>query len=256
MGAETERLMKTKKALGRLLLLAGMLVVAGFTADIRVAPISHAKSDGRPIWVSESVAFDSEGNLRSDLFSPHIRTRLDELRKVNGNECLRFAAAPSIDHFLPTDSLAALAAHSLYVVAGEVVSSEKGFYAGNPGTLFHVRVSHHVKRPSPSSIPTAFLFVGDGRIDTARGAICAMTPLHSIVPRVGDRVMFFAYQSPRDVENNIFLAEPHQQIVVQEGDRLHLPRALSRADGVNNIENVIEHVAASVAKDEGSSRKR
>lgn len=245
--------MKSNRVLGALLLLTATLTT-GFTPDVEVAPISHAKSDGRPIWVSEGAAFDSTGNLRSDLFSPHVRARLDELRKMNGNDCVHFAASPTIDHFLPTDSLADLAAHSFEIVAGEVVSSEKGFYAGNPGNLFAVRVSHHLK--GHGSRRTALLFVGDGRIDTPRGAICALTPRHSVVPKVGDRVMFFPYQAPRDVENDIFLAEPHTQIVVQTGDTLQLPAALRTGVGIKNLEHLIERVAASVAKDKGSARTR
>jgi len=225
-------------------------------AERNPSPVAHRVRDGSPVWVSARVAFAPTGELREDLFSPNGRKRLDELRAMNGHECVYAMQFPSLEVHTPTDSLEQLAVHSQAVIAGDVIGAEAGFYRERPGTLFTVRVTNRVKASPISSRDVTYLFVGTGQIETPLGTICAKTPLNSVEVAIGDRVLFFAPSHPIDEEKGIYVVEPAKQILVESARELTLPNALATPGAPRRLDEAIRQAQAAIGTDKGKARVR
>ncbi|HEX8408304.1 MAG TPA: hypothetical protein VF883_05530 [Thermoanaerobaculia bacterium] len=225
-----------------------VLVVLSLSAsNSKLEPIARRITDGKPVWVSEKAAFTADGEFRDELFSIQQRAMLDDLRKKNGSKCSLFTDFPALAIHAPSGSLEALAMHASRVVTGRVVAAEQGFYQEKPGTVFTMSVSWNLKVAEPRGSDTARLFVSVARIDSGRGMLCAMPPLNAVVPKVGDDVLFFAHLEPTDVENKIYIVEPHRHILVETEGRLILPKRLQSEDSPRNLDDAIRRVAAGLA---------
>jgi hypothetical protein len=218
-------------------------------AEVKLQPIAHRIVDGTPVWVSEKTAFGPDGELRRDLFSDAARAFLEEVRTANASECVSFAGASSLDIHAPSDSIDALARYSETIIAGRVVAAEQGFYRGEPGTVFTIRVSHRPKGTTAESSDPVHLFIGAARIDTGRGLICARTRRNAVHPAVGDDILFFAYGEPIDIENRILAVDPQRHILVQSDRGIRLPRALQNDSAPRTLDEAIRRAALAIGED-------
>lgn len=215
-------------------------------------PTIAVRSDGVPLWVAGSTAFDTAGNLRDDLFSPPTRARLHQLRDLNPRDCTYAAVAPSLEIHERLDSLHDLASSATSVLAGTVADAEAGFYDGTPGTLFAIDVNTALKRKEgvPSN-GTIYLFVGVGEIATPRGRICGRGARGTPVPTVGDEVMFFAHLTPLDAAGRIFAVDPRKALFLQSKTELVVPPALMDSHAFTDLAGAISSVRAIVGRDRG-----
>lgn len=152
--------------------------------------VARRASDGKPLWVAATAAFQEDGQLRRELFSDYARERFDRVRARNIDDCTVFTGGGPLEIFEPMDSFEALVAHAKAIVAGEVIGAEQGFYAENAGTLYTIETSRTWKLNGLENGAHAFLFVGSARIETPRGWICAKPPSDAPVLAVGDHLLF------------------------------------------------------------------
>ena len=225
-------------------------------SDREVREVDHRRVDGRVLWVAAQDAFTADGELDPHLFSARARERLDDLRRRNGDTCTYAAAAPALELHARVDSLEDLAAAAQTIVTGTVIAAENGFYRGDPGTLFTIRVAESMKRPSRASLSTVYLFVPIAEIPTSRGMICARGPLHSLMPRAGDDVLFFTHLPPLDRESRLFSVEPHLQLLVQTRDVLQVPEPLRKTWSDSDLSTAAARVRAAVQRQERRGNAR
>ncbi len=179
-----------------------------------------------PVWVSATAAFDAKGELRSDLFSEVDRTIIDANRRANASSCRQFTGRVD-ETFRPQDSVDDLVENALTIVAGRVVETAQGFYAGQPGTLAAVRVSSRLKTAGRAADGEILhLFMPEARISTPRGLVCASSFSDVPSPAVGDGLIAFAYFDAMDQDRSILTVDPRKQLILDEGGQLHAPPAL------------------------------
>ncbi|HEX8410372.1 MAG TPA: hypothetical protein VF883_16020 [Thermoanaerobaculia bacterium] len=235
------------------------LIVALTGAAVPVAPRSEEptvivrRSNGLPLWIPATEAFTDSGDLREDLFPPHVRAQLHQVRDLNPERCEYAAVAPSLEIFEPVDSLENLAISAESVFSGAIVAAEPGFYDGNPGTLFSIQVDRAFKRGhAASTVPTVSLFLGIGEIKTPRGHICGRGLRGAVAPNLGDEVLFFAHLAPMDLGGRIFVVEPHKALLVQSKSHLTMPSALVDGHAPKDLAEAISRVRSVLGTDRTS----
>jgi hypothetical protein len=196
-----------------------------------IPQIAWRKALPLPAWVAEEVAFDENGDLREDLFTDVERQVLDGNRAANADgRCNRSMMTVSED-FVRNESFDQLVADSKVVVAGTIVGSGRGFYAGQPGTLYAVDAGTPLKKQGAvAGANILFLFRQDAEITTPHGLICAKDR-HTPALAPGMRVIAFSRLDPIDSESRILQTDSDQQLFVERNGSLAPPpmARLSRA---------------------------
>lgn len=185
-----------------------------------------------PVWVSASVAFDADGNLRPDHFSNGDRKRIEANRRRNpGPDCVVSTGRP-FETNRQSKSLSDLVANSLAIVTGNVVGIEQGFFTGMPGVLLAVKVESRLKRfAAVDDDEFVFAFVGEGRIETTKGLTCASSLSAVPMPQIGDGILLFAYDNPIDIARSILHVDPRQQLVLERNGAIYTGSSLGSATG-------------------------
>ena len=212
--------------LGSALTLA-LLEPASYAAAPSLAPLSMARarsSSPIPVWVSAREAFNSDGELRPELFSGADLSLLNKhLRRNAGSDCIEYLGAPPLEDFTSKDSLDAIISSALTIIEGRVVTTDVGFYNGVPGTLVVLSVGETYKALGRVAAKGPIdLFVGEATIPTRTGSICSKTFSHVPTPRIGDDVVVFASIDPLDVEQRILVVDERTQFIVQRDARVYM----------------------------------
>ncbi|MEA2344109.1 MAG: hypothetical protein QOF63_2278 [Thermoanaerobaculia bacterium] len=193
---------------------------------------------GPPVWVAARSAFNSGGDFRDDVFIPLAMEHLDKSRRQNADRCNQFVGAPPLEDFTPKDSLDALAAYSLTIIKAHVIAGDEGFDNGEPGILFALRLDESYKSIGHAAAKgPLYLFIGEAIIPTAKGLICSKAFTTLPLPAVGDDVIVFCSVEPIDDEQRILHIEASQQLVLQHGDHVYLPR-LIKSPAPANIDDL------------------
>lgn len=121
-----------------------------------------ANPSARPLWVSVEEALNTDGTLRSELFSPEFAAAIDRLRgqaeqrrrsaESEGYEIAAHCAAVvpyDCEQSGPSrgDEPDELYANSRFVLAGRVTDSRQGFFRQTAGQLLEVVVEETLKAP-------------------------------------------------------------------------------------------------------------
>jgi hypothetical protein len=210
-----------------------VLAAVLFTAQVAygmpppaVAPlIAHrARPSSAPLWVSARTAFDTNGQLRPELFENSSLRSLRENQLRNGPTCRVALGSPVLEDFTRKSSFDDLVAGALTIVEGSVASADAGFLNGIPGTLFSLNIKETYKSLGnvDSTGNVLHLFIGDATIPTPQGVICSRT-LSQVPPKVGDDVVIFASVDPIDAEHRILVVEERSQIVVARLGHVYAP---------------------------------
>lgn len=213
-----------------LLTLAPLVASAGESVKkLDDIPEISARSDSSsavPVWVSSRIAFDSNGELRNDLFSSSARLILNGNRKVNGTgDCHTFLGAPPSEVFSADGSLDALVENALVVLKAEVLAGESGFYNGTPGTLYLLHTENLLKSFGRlSSRGPLLLFVPEATIRTAQGVICSRMFGPVPTPQTGDHIIAFITFDPLDEDRRILSVETGPHLAVAHAGCLFTPK--------------------------------
>jgi hypothetical protein len=157
---------------------------------------------------------------------------LNENRRRNSSSaCRTYLTSPPFDDFAPKDSFDALVASALTIIEGHVISTDKGFLNGVPGTLASLRINETYK--SLGRLATKgniHVFVGEATLPTKTTLICSKTLSMVPVPQVGDDVIVFASIDPLDAERRILVIDERKQLMVQRLGRVYRPLSSSETD--------------------------
>jgi len=206
-------------------------------------------------WVPETEAFDSAGHLRDVLFGASVDALKANLAANRDGVCRNFMTQPPGDAKYLDTSIAGIAANARSMISGAVVSSGRGFYNALPGTLVAIDVAKELPpRQRRSAAPRiAYVFIPSAAIVTAHGALCSRSLTGVPVPRVGDRVVAFAFAAPTDEAGAIVPLNSDRHLIIERnGRRLYTPRDLQHdVDGTN-----VEQIAARVERQAAAARDR
>ena len=192
-----------------------------------------------PIWVSEKVARDDDGNLKVDLFHRH---RIEEFLALRGSSdtegCTITVGGPALEQTVDGRSIDSLARSSRRIIRGDVVAQGEGFFGGTPGTLFAVRVEDVIG--DAVLTPVVFFFLPVARIELANATICSTLWKDSLLPRCGDKLVAFVHFKPSDADGKIFEIDPRKQLVLQRGDEISRPARLKELAEGARLRDVME----------------
>jgi hypothetical protein len=197
--------------------------------------VASSLPKAKPLWVSADAAFSGEGDLRRDRFDDYVISMLNahrdserkaELSAGQSSRCLITLNSSGIERVADDHTPDDLARNAHTVIKGTVAASRPGFYLGQPGTLYAVRVSEFLKTTASSPRRVVFIFAETARIETASGAFCASST--SATPAIGDRVLLFALYDSPDATQAITPVDYRRTIVIEHGSALHLPEAFSQ----------------------------
>ena len=230
---------KTRLAL---LWTALLLCVLPSFADEITIPDTAASADlteSIPIWVSEKVACDADGNLKVDLFHRHRIEDFLALRGSSGAEgCTITVGGPALEQAVDVGSIDSLAQSSRRIIRGDVVAQGEGFFGGTPGTLFAVRVEDVIGDAVPT--PAIFFFLPVARIELANATICSTLWKDSLLPSSGDKLVVFVHFKPSDADGKIFEIDPRKQLFLQRGDEIRRPADLTSLGTETQLRDLME----------------
>ncbi len=195
-------------------------------------------------WVSASVAFSEDGELRGEYFESYQRTVFDRNRQSNSSgKCEIFMGAPIMEIFKPMSTLEDLARESESIVAGEIAGSDTGFFAGMAGTLYAIRVSDWLKTLGHTvEGDVIYMFYPEATIPTKQGTLCAKTFSGLPPPQAGDRVLVFDYLQAFDRERRILHPEADHMLILERDGKLYVPRALQKSIDGAQLDDLIARV--------------
>lgn len=224
----------------RRLLWAVVLGLSGLSFSIAVAEVPDlipARAPGReaPAWISADAAVRN-GGIDPRRFSPEeaisvqqaleadlsYRLRTDNLipKDAGQGKCVLWTTT-SIDweDGLPNRSLPALLSNAKAVLLGTVIDSQQGFYFGQPGSLYEVKVDRTIKYPGPQAPRTVLVFYQFAKIPVGDAMLCAKAGRgEAEVPALGARVAVFSYRSTGDEAEVIVPDEEEFFFETQSGD--------------------------------------
>ena len=235
-------------------MIAMIFALTASAAAYEIPLVIHAASPAItiPLWVSSRAAFDLDGRLRADQFAENSRRFINQNIAANSSgSCSVFVSAPPMEQFKPKNSLDALVANSLAIIAGEVIDTDTGFYLGTPGTLYAVRVTDVPKSLGRIAHADPLLvFVPEATIRTPKGTICSRTFTSVPAPAIADSILIFSYDDARDVEGRLITVDLHSQLVVQRRQQVFAPAAIPAAG--HSIREIVSMIRETIAKHDGS----
>lgn len=217
--------MNRKKAV--LLVVVSIPFLLGLSMSTHGVPktLRYSHSDDLA-WVSESEAFDSSGNLRSELFGPSAEPLRINLAANSDGKCHAFMVQPASERPLTDASLAEASAFARAIIVGQVVNSSRGFYHALPGTLVGVEV-RKIFSASENNRDLVYLFIPSATFVTPAGALCSRSFGKVAVPESADTLIAFSYEPPNDQGGLILPIDPDRDLIVQrKAVRVHTPRQL------------------------------
>jgi|GEM_PF-2420370 len=223
-----------------------------------VPPILYANvkpwNDTYPVWVSGDAAIDADGNLEESLFHPAHRLlwgkRLEAAKKAGGEGCVEIGRIESAWVNPPDQSTIEQAVEtSELVLLAEVIHTEGGFGAGEPGTLHVVRALRAFKGVAPRE--TYYFFMPKGVFAAGPYTICKVDEGVADLPQVGDQVVLFV---PRVVDpEEAFLRTPYDTgVIVLGSEGPSLPDPIrGRADAPSSNAEVLDTIRTASRRPNG-----
>jgi len=223
-----------------------------------VPPIlyAHVKpwNDTYPIWVSGDAAVDANGDLEESLFHPAHRLlwgkRLEAAKKAGGEGCVDIGRIETAWVNPPDQSTIEQAVEtSELVLLAEVVHTEGGFGAGEPGTLHVARALRAFK--GVASRETYYFFMPKGVLTAGPYTICKVDEGVADLPQVGDQVVLFVPQVVDPAE--AFLRTPYDTgVIVLGSEGPSLPDPIrGRADAPSSNAEILDTIQTSVHRPNG-----
>ena len=191
-----------------------------------------------PLWVAASKAAAADGALAREHFEPHELRWLRREREPNrphassndgfhAQSC--FGESP-VEIAAPAGSLKALA-NAPAILEGAVIGRNVGFLAGTPGALLSIRVDVRSERENTFSVPDEVLvYYPEAEFSVGDRLYCVRPATHPARPRVGDRVVVFAYGPPVDATGRLLYVQASKHLIFETPDGRLLPPAALREE--------------------------
>jgi hypothetical protein len=177
-----------------------------------------------PLWVSLSKAVTSDGKLSPVYLDKYALRDLQRSRGTGpraatadgpqkGPSC--FGERPA-EIAAPSKTLADLSGNSHMIIAGRIVQRTEGFFEDRPGALLTVRVDEQLQRDNTyAALPEYLVYYPEAAFDVGSAAYCIRPATHPARPRVGDRILVFAYGSPIDAMGRLIYGQASKHLVFQ-----------------------------------------
>jgi hypothetical protein len=220
------------------LLLCGLIVGSVALANTG-APPTEMRMPGatEPTWIAASQVLTSAGVVRDSVDA--------STRKIVQARALKptvaAAAGPCEDAFFrpyhgatdrPYLSVSALLRNAEAAYRGTITHATPGFSRGMPVTLLTVLITQTGRRtdefPENGSVYVEFRGA-DFALAGAR--YCNRSPITGYSPAIGDEVVIFAFNPPRDTSGRFLYTAPEHLVFAKDG-------RLLAADGLSNREDL------------------
>jgi hypothetical protein len=237
-----------------------LLFAAGAASAQATLPDTFTREGASaPFFVSRTIATASDGGIRWGLFSASSR-RLLELniaRRTQQASVTAEANAPaspcrettvsSLHVSGDTTSLDNMIHSARTVYRAEIVSMEDGFDGAVPSTILAAEI-HNVVRSADGFPTRGVVFVAypraDFRIEGVRFCNAGTHP--SYVPQIGDHVLIFAFDRPRDMTGAFLLTRP-EQLVFERDNRLFTVKAFAN-DRLVRVGSTLSNVERAITR--------
>lgn len=184
------------------------LVPATEATEVTIPPVLFATlphvDNTYPIWVSAEAAISTDGDVVTDLFHPHLHSRLQRYLETPTDPTEGCVPVGELiaDPINPPDRshLGGAVEHASVVLLGEVVARDFGFERGLPGQLLAVRPLHTYK--GDASLDHYYFFIPVGRFTAGPYTFCKTDNRYPKPPQLGDQVLIMA---PTREENGPYL---------------------------------------------------
>ena len=224
--------------------LAVLILLAAIAATAQPAgpETLTRKGANAPFFVSATSATDADGSLRLAAFDEGTKQLLrakrpekETVAATSHSTSTHEPCATSAIHLYQVSgdvsSLDAMKLNARAIYRGRIVALTPGFDMGNPSTVITLQVTNAVRRavnfPSSGQIhviyPQASFSIGGSQY-------CNAGPIRDFSPAIGDNVLLFAYDAPRDATGSFLLTLP-QQIIFERGARLYAARPVGNQPG-------------------------
>lgn len=204
-----------------------------------------------PLWVAASTAVTPDGKLAREHFESYElrmlqRTREGKRPKVSSNDISPerscFGESPA-EIAAPSGSLKDLA-NARTIIEGEVTGRTVGFFDGRPGALLSVRVERTVQREKAFFIPAEVLvYFPEADFTVGDESYCIRPATHPARPRIGDRIVVFAYGPPVDTTGRVLYVQASMHLIFETADGRLLPPVALRKElallGLGSIADVM-----------------
>ena len=163
-----------------------------------------------PIWVSASKAADRDGNLSPELFGRYGIADLKRAAAVQRQgHC---SGERPAEIFARSETVAELATNARAVIQGEITQRSVGFFEDSPGALLTVRVERVLGDFAHDEV---FLYFPEAEFQVGPDRYCKRPATHPARPRVGDRVVIFAYRAAADTTGRLLYTQSSKHLVFQ-----------------------------------------
>lgn len=223
--------------IARLLLTLSILLVT-FAAIAQSKPETlTARNAKAPFFVSVPSATDADGTLRLSAFDEGTKQVLAMKRRAAAPVTAMSQAASTLGPCATsatnmyqvsgdTTSLDAMTRNAAAIYRTRIVALTPGFDMGNPSTVVTAQITSVLRHSNgfPSSgqvhilYPKASFVIGGTRY-------CNAGPIADFMPAVGDTMLIYSYDAPRDTTGSFLLTLP-QQLVFGHGDKLFAARPI------------------------------
>jgi hypothetical protein len=231
-----------------------MAIAAAIPASSQELPARlfvTSKDKTYPVFISTSVA------LTATSFSAEIpadwRSEMLQMANMLGSGADRLIARPCAGRYLSEDSELSGARYSpdafvrsaKAIFSGRVAAISQGIFYGKPGSLVAVSDVEALKTNSDFSRITDHLYVRHpfAWYSAAGREFCAGTRPDVYIPRVGDRIIVFAFSKPLDDSGRFIYTVEDDLILESKNGELHVPPTLSSfLSFAHNSEDVLRFV--------------
>jgi hypothetical protein len=201
-----------------------------------------ALNGSQPFFVSAGAATNPDGSIKWSALDESTRLVLqgrDADRAKRGGVKVAAIATSSVD--APCDqtilslyhvggnvhSLESMLSTAAAVYRGRVTGKAEGFNGTNPSTLLRIEITRALRTSPglPNSGPVEVLYpTADFSIEGKRFCNAGLIP--GFAPAIGDEVLLFPYDPPRDTTGTFLNIQP-QQLIFERAGRLYVARPMT-----------------------------
>lgn len=139
----------------------------------------------------------------------------------------------------PNQSLPALLSNAKAVLVGTITDSQQGFYFGQAGSLYEVRVDRTIKHPGPTIPPTVLVFYQFARIPVGDAMLCAKAGRDETeLPALGARVAVFGYRT-RGGGTDVIVPDEEEFFFETEAGNLSIPPGVKDLPAAMSFETLV-----------------
>ena len=178
-----------------------------------------------PLWVSAAKAVTADGKLSPVYLDEYARRNLERRRTADKPSVHRDSASAEprqcsgerpAEIAASSRTLADLSANARMIVKGTIVQRAVGFFEDYPGTILTVRVDRQLHRDTTyPSLTEYLLYYPDATFKVGETTYCIRPATHPARPKVGDRVLVYAYEPPADTSRRLIYGQASKHLIFE-----------------------------------------